>query len=179
MVFCMLERYDCIDWINWVNTEIPEKLPIYLAGVSMGAAGVLMTAGLEMPENVKGITADCGYTSAEAIWKRITSDFLHLSYSIRKFDIDRICRKKIHFAPGDCSTIDALRKSSVPVLFIHGTRDRFVPVEMTYQNYEACKSPKKLLIVPGAGHGMSYFMAQSEYEKTEREFWKECEQYIE
>ena len=52
--------------------------------------------------------------------------------------------------------MDALRKNKVPVLFIHGQDDSFVPVSMTKENYEACVAPKEILIVPGAIHGMSY-----------------------
>ena len=63
MTFGLLERYDCLDWINWVNTYTGQTLPVYLAGISMGATTVLMAAGLELPVNVRGIVADCGFTS--------------------------------------------------------------------------------------------------------------------
>ena len=175
MGFGMLERYDCLDWIHWINSEFTDQLPIYLAGVSMGASTVLMAAGLDLPDNVKGIAADCGYTSPQAIWKHITQDNLHLSYGLRRFDVNDLCRKKIQLGPSDCSTTEALRKTHLPVLLIHGTDDTFVPVEMTYENYKACGGPRKLLIVPGADHGMSYYVAKNEYEKTVREFWRECE----
>ena len=55
----------------------------------------------------------------------------------------------------------------------HGAADKFVPVEMTYENYEACASPKKLFIVPGADHAMSYLKDREGYEKTVKDFWKE------
>lgn len=175
MGFGMLERHDCVDWLDWLNTRFPEHLPIYLAGVSMGASTVLMAAGLDLPDNVKGIAADCGYTSPQEIWKHITTDNLHLSYGIRRFDIDDLCRKKIQLGPSDCSTTDALRKTSLPILLIHGTDDTFVPVEMSYENYKACSGLRKLLVVPGADHGMSYYAAKDEYEKAVKEFWQLCE----
>lgn len=175
MGFGMLERYDCLDWLNWINAEISSELPIYLAGVSMGATTVLMAANLDLPENVKGIAADCGFTSPQEIWKHITNDNLHLSYGIRRFDINDLCRRKIQLGPMECSTTEALKSSKIPVLLVHGTDDTFVPVEMTYENYKACAGPKKLLIVPGADHGMSYYVAKKEYEKTAKEFWQECE----
>ena len=59
------------------------------------------------------------------------------------------------------------------VLFIHGTDDRFVPIEMTYENYKACAAPKRLLVVPGAGHGMSYFLDKEGYEAAMQQFWRE------
>ena len=79
--------------------------------------------------------------------------------------------------PSEVSTEEALRKnSSIPVLFVHGTGDRFVPVEMTYANYQACAAPKELFIVPGAGHGMSYLADRAGYEEHLCRFWKQCEE---
>ena len=72
----------------------------------------------------------------------------------------------------DCSTVEALKNSKVPVLFAHGTNDHFVPVAMTYENYQACTAPKSLLIVPGADHGMSHYMEKDRYEQTMLDFWE-------
>ena len=175
MGFGMLERFDCADWAQWIHDQISDCLPIYLAGVSMGASTVLMASGLPLPDNVKGIAADCGYTSAMEIWKHITEENLHLSYGLHRFDIDELCRKKIQLGPSDCTTTEALKRNSRPVMLVHGTDDTFVPVEMTYANYKACQGKRKLLIVPGADHGMSYYVAKEEYEKMTLAFWKECE----
>ena len=71
------------------------------------------------------------------------------------------------------STLDAMRACTVPVLFVHGTEDKFVPIEMTYENYKACSAPKRLVVVPGAEHGMSYFTDPKRYESALREFWEE------
>ena len=67
--------------------------------------------------------------------------------------------------------MSALRKSRIPVLFVHGTEDTVVPVSMTYENYKACAAPKELLIVPGADHGMSYFLDKHRYEAALKAFW--------
>ena len=69
--------------------------------------------------------------------------------------------------------MEALRNSKIPVLLIHGTDDHFVPVEMTYRNYCACASPKRLLIVPGADHGMSYLVDSEGYQSIVKRFWQE------
>lgn len=71
------------------------------------------------------------------------------------------------------STLDAMRACTVPVLFVHGTEDKFVPIEMTYENYKACSAPKRLAVVPEAEHGMSYFTDPKRYESALREFWEE------
>ena len=173
MGFGLTERYDCLDWINWANSQGFEHLPIYLMGISMGATTVLMTSGFDLPRNVKGVIADCGFTSPYHIWKHVAKN-IHIQYTkIRDNIADSICKKKINYGTKDYSTIEALKTTKIPVLFIHGTDDNFVPVEMTYENYKVCNSPKRLLIVPGAEHGMSYVEAKELYEKEVKNFWND------
>lgn len=174
MGFGLIERYDCREWINWVNEQKGGDLPIYLYGISMGASTVLMTAGFQDLKNVHGMIADCGYTSPHEIWKHVADNNLHLHYNdwISKM-ADDICREKIQFGPRDYSCLIALESNKIPVLFIHGTDDDFVPIEMTYENYKACIAPKRLLVVPGAGHGMSYTTDQNGYETALQDFWSE------
>lgn len=173
MGFGLLERFDCLDWINWINDNQSNETPIYLFGLSMGAATVLMAAGADLPANVHGIIADCGFTSPHDIWQHVSEKNLHLSYSLYRSAANDICRRKLSINADDYSTIEAMKVCKVPVLFIHGTDDSFVPVEMTYENYKACAAPKYLLIVPGADHGMSYMTDRPAYEKTVLDFWKQ------
>lgn len=178
MGFGMIERYDCLDWINWANEQGEKKLPIYLAGVSMGASTVLMTSGFDLPKNVCGIMADCGFTSAKAIWKHVLETNMHLSYKMRSKMIEDLCKKKININSEDYTTVDALKKNKIPILFVHGTDDDFVPIEMTYENYKACAAPKKLLVVPGATHAMSYVADKTGYENAIKAFWKDCDKPV-
>lgn len=174
MGFGLTERFDCLDWISWLNERGYDTLPLYLCGVSMGAATVLMASGFNLPDNVHGIIADCGYTSPYAIWKHIAENNLHLRYDKWMRDtIDELCRERINFSSNDFSCTKALESCRVPVLFIHGTDDNFVPIEMTYENYKYCDSPKRLLVVPGAGHGMSYAVDKARYEQTVLQFWQD------
>lgn len=178
MGFGLTERYDCLAWINWVNEKGNRALPIYLCGVSMGASTVLMAAGLDLPENVHGIIADSGYTSPHDIWKYIMENNLRLPYnSFTSAIANDICKKKIQVTSKAYSCIDAMRQCSVPVLFVHGSDDHFVPVEMTYENYKSCSAPKRLLIVPGAEHCMSYMVDKNSYEETVKRFWNEFDGY--
>ncbi|MBQ7337619.1 MAG: alpha/beta hydrolase [Clostridia bacterium] len=174
MGFGLLERYDCLEWVKWVNETVnPERLPIYLCGISMGATSVLMASGLALPDNVHGVMADCGFTSPEAIWRQVVEKNFRLSYKVRAATAEKICRQKIHMGANDVSTIDVLREGHLPVLFVHGSDDHFVPVEMTFENYKACAAPKRLLIVPGAEHGLSYFIDKESYEAASTAFWKD------
>lgn len=165
-----LERMDCIDWVRWAERKAP-GLPIYLAGVSMGATTVLMAAGLGLPPSVHGILADCGFTSPHAIGKHILENNLHLSCDRRLKAADAMCRKRNRVGILTCSTVEAMGRNRVPVLFVHGERDTFVPVSMTYQNFEACAGPKELLIVPEADHGMSYYLDPERYQAALLRFW--------
>lgn len=172
--FGLVERFDCRDWIDWVNKSINENnLPIYLAGISMGATTVLMASSLELAPNVHGIMADCGFTSPHAIWKHVADNNLRISYSLVSAMANSMYKRKMDMDTDEYSTTEALAQTDIPVLLIHGSDDRFVPVEMTYENYKACRSPKKLLIVPGATHAMSYYINKTEYENAVKEFWRE------
>ncbi|MBE7027513.1 MAG: alpha/beta hydrolase [Ruminococcaceae bacterium] len=175
MGFGMVERHDCHDWVNWAISSMEEKLPIYLAGISMGATTVLMASGTAFPENVCGIMADCGFTSADDIWRHIAKNNLKISYGLMKRLAEGMCRKRINIGLREYSTICAMEKNTLPVLFIHGKTDKFVPVEMTYENYNACRAPKSLLIVDGAGHAMSYMTDKETYENKVLDFWKKIE----
>lgn len=171
--FGLLERYDCKAWTEWAHERYEGKLPVYLDGVSMGAATVLMASGLNLPESVKGIIADSGFTSPHAIWKHITENHMHLKYAPIKNMVDIICKRKINMGGEAYSTLEALKVNKTPVLFAHGTADPFVPVEMTYENYMACKAPKRLVIVPGAAHGMSFYVERERYAKELLAFWND------
>jgi len=179
----LMERYDCLDWIQWVEQQKlsrPDgtRLPLYLCGVSMGATSVLMAAGLNLPDSVHGVIADCGFTSPHDICKHITENNLHISYELCGEIADYYCKKKLNLGTKETSTIEAMERCTTPVLFIHGTEDKFVPIEMTYENYKACHSPKRLFVVPGAGHGMSYFTDQTGYEAAVKAFWQDFDHRV-
>lgn len=173
MGFGLLERYDCLEWIKWVNEQTGGQLPVYLCGVSMGATTVLMASGLDLPENVRGIVADSGFTSPHAIWKHVMNKNLHMTYGLHGAIANDMCKKRINMGTKEYSTLVAMEQCKVPVLFVHGTEDHFVPVEMTYENYKACAAPKRLLVVPGADHCMNYYMNKEAYEKAIKDFWQE------
>lgn len=166
----VLERLDCVDWARWAEKQA-KGLPVYLSGVSMGATTVLMAAGLGLPKAVRGIVADCGFTSPQDIGRHILKNNLHLSCDRRIPAADSLCRRKNRVGICGCSAVEAMRKNKLPVLFIHGAKDSFVPVSMTYENYQACAGPKELLIVPEADHGMSYYLEPQRYQAAVLGFW--------
>ncbi len=168
--FGIMERRDLIDWVNYVKERFGADTNIILTGMSMGAATVLMSTDLPLPENVVGIIADCGYSSPREIIRKVLRDEMHLpvgpSYALVKIG----ARIYGGFDLEETSAPLSLSKAKVPVLFIHGEDDRFVPCDMTRENYAACASEKTLLTVPGAGHGISYLTDYDAYSQAVHEF---------
>lgn len=173
MGFGVLEQFDCLKWIEYMDERLGGSLPIYLGGVSMGASTVLFASGNDLPKSVKGIVADCGFNSPHGIWKYVTENNLKLPYVLYKALANNIYLSKTQVDIKTVCCADALKNCKVPVLFIHGTDDKFVPVTMTYENYKACASKKKLFVVPGADHGMSYLVDREGYEAEVKAFWAE------
>ncbi len=171
IAFGIKERYDCLDWINYVINRFGKDVKIILAGISMGAATVLMASELPLPENVKGIIADCPYSSPADIIKqecakmklppKLAYPFVRLGAMIFG-----------HFDPSSATAKDAVSKSKTPILLIHGEADDFVPCQMSREIYDACASDKTLITVPKATHGISYIVDRPLYEKTVGEFFE-------
>lgn len=163
--FGVLERYDIQSWVNYLTGHNSSRLPIYLCGISMGATTVLLSTELPLKNHINGVIADCGFSSGEAILKDVISKNLRHIPAGPVFKItDRICKLHTGISYTDCSTIQAMKKCTVPVLFIHGEADNFVPASMTVENYNACAAPKELFTVPNAAHGTSYCFDTKGYE---------------
>ena len=164
--FGVLDRYDVVKWIEYAIKLFGDDVNIMLHGDSMGATTVLLASGLNLPKNVKAIVADCGFTSAYDVFSHI----LKRDYHIPKFPIMNVTevmtRKKAGYGYNDASTLDAVASTDIPILFVHGDKDDFVPTWMSRKNYEACKSEKELLIVKGADHAESYYTDTPAFENA-------------
>jgi fermentation-respiration switch protein FrsA (DUF1100 family) len=168
--FGALERYDVQRWLQYLYGRFPEA-SLYLDGVSMGSTAVMLSLGLNLPPTVRGAIADCGFTSPLAIMRHVQKTAFPYSGRWVLIGVRLLCQVFAHYDPAGCSTVDALRSAKIPVLFLHGDADKFVPVSMTLANYEACASEKLLRIVPGAGHGESYVRDRSGCEQAILEFF--------
>ncbi len=157
IAYGVLERYDALYWVNKVISELGEAETIYLSGVSMGASTVLMASGLSLPKNVKGIIADCGFTSPEEIIKKVMREDMHMP-TFPLYHTTRFLARLFAHYDFKYSTIDALKDCKVPVLFIHGRADDFVPFYMSEQSFDACPTKKRAVWVDGAGHGTSFLV---------------------
>lgn len=162
ITFGIREHRDCLGWIDFAVERFGPDARLILTGISMGAATVLMAAGRPLPENVVGVLADCGYTSPRQIIQKcarqmglpvwLVYPFVRLGAAVfGGFDLEA------------WSPLEAMAACRVPVIFFHGDADDFVPCEMSRENYEACTGPKKLVITPGAGHGLCYLTDPDTY----------------
>lgn len=172
--FGVLERYDCLRWIRYMDAKTAD-LPMYLYGVSMGAATVLMASGAaRIPDRVKGIIADCGYTSAYKMAEIFAEKFMKLpkeEVQDTVDDVNALCRKKAKYDFREYTTLDAMPKCKIPVFFVHGTADGFVPYEMGQENFKACSAKKTFLSVEGAEHAQSYITDPEKYMTALEEFF--------
>ncbi|MCM3173509.1 alpha/beta hydrolase [Paenibacillus sp. MER 99-2] len=161
--FGWLDRLDYIQWIDWVITKIGSEAEIILHGISMGGATVLMTGGEKLPAQVKSIVSDCAYTSVQ---EELTFQLKQL-YKLPPFPFipvtSLISKWKAGYSFSEASALKQLAQVKVPVLFIHGEADRFVPTEMVYRLHDACPTEKQLLTIQGAGHGTAFQVDRSSY----------------
>ncbi len=167
--FGVNEHKDCLAWVAFMTRTFPDR-PLILTGISMGATTVLLAAGQELPENVVGVLADCGFNSAKEIIQvvirkmklppKLSYPFVWLGARVfGRFDLSA------SNAPA------ALKNCKLPVIFFHGEGDDFVPCYMSKVNFDACPSHKKLVTIPGAGHGLCYLVDPEGYLQAMREFF--------
>lgn len=162
--FGCLDRYDALRWIHLVTDRLGKEQEILLHGISMGGATVLMTSGLNLPDHVKGIISDCGFTSAWDVFTSVLNNMYHMpAFPIMQIS-DRLCRKRAGYGLAECNSAEEVKKARVPILLIHGDADTFVPYRMCYEIYENCGSRKQLLIVKGASHAEAYHKDTESYE---------------
>lgn len=162
ITFGINESRDCHAWVQHIIKTFGPDIKIILAGISMGAATVLIAAGSELPKNVVGVLADCGFTSAKDIIKKTIRE-MHLPATLLYPFVKLSAKIFGNFDLEQTSPVHAMKSCKVPIIFIHGESDDFVPCYMSKINFEACQAPKKLLTVAQAGHGLSYLLNKEEY----------------
>ena len=164
------ESRDCLKWVDFMVRHFGPDVKIILTGISMGAATVMMAADQNLPANVIGILADCGYNSPKEIICTIIRQMKippALGYPFVKLG----ARIFGHFDLEETSPEESLKNAKVPVIFFHGEEDDFVPWEMSRKCYDACTSRKQLVTIPRAGHGLSFPVAPEHYIACAREFF--------
>jgi uncharacterized protein len=165
------DRKDYVQWSRYLVEEMGEE-NIFLHGFSMGAATVLMASSEKLPDQVKGIIADSGYTT---VLEELTHQLKYL-YQLPAFPVMQVTSAITSIRAGytfsEASAIDSVMKTKLPLFIIHGDQDKLVPTEMGRRIFDIAKSDKELWIVPGAGHTEAYTIAEKEYQERLKAFWK-------
>ncbi|MBQ8043994.1 MAG: alpha/beta hydrolase [Clostridia bacterium] len=168
--FGCLDRNDALGWIKWTIDKYGDDVEIILHGISMGGATVLLTSGLELPSQVKGLISDCAFTSPKEVFTHVLKTMYHMPAFPLIQGADLINKTFAGYGTDECNAKREIKKTNIPILFIHGTADTFVPVKMCHVLYDACVSPKKKLIIKGATHAECYFKDMTAYENALDEF---------
>ena len=156
------ERRDVLSWVEWANDRFGSDRPIYLFGISMGAATVLMASGLELPDNVRAISADCPYNVPKDIICHVSKKVgFHPSWAWPLIRLSALIYGRLNIS--EVSAAEAVKRTKAPILIIHGEEDDFVPPYMSEQVKEANPSMVERHTFPEANHGTSYFADRERY----------------
>lgn len=172
--FGWLDRIDIINWIYYIKDYYSKPLQIALHGISMGGATVMCVSGEQLPKDVKCIIEDCGYTT---LYKQLKHVSKYHNKRFRPFLFSSALMSKLitGFSFFKVKPIKQVKKAYLPIMFIHGEKDDYVPSSMAYQLFKACPSKKELLIIKNATHATSYRTNTKLYETRVKHF---LSQYI-
>jgi len=170
ITFGINERKDCLTWVDFMIRKFGPDVKIILTGISMGAATVMMAAGEDLPDNVIGILADCGYSSPKEIICKVIRQMKLPARPL--IPVVKLGAKLFgRFDLEETTPLEAMARCKKPVIFFHGEKDDFVPCEMSKACFQACASRKMLVTIPDAGHGLAYPVAPERYVQALRDFF--------
>lgn len=171
----VLEKYDCLDWVEWAQNRFGDKNPIFLMGVSTGASIAMMSSNLGLPKSVRGIIDDCGFTSTMEMIDVNCKSHLPDYIPTRMFDFFVEMGTSVwgHFCISKADACKAVSQTDIPILIIHGDRDTQAPLSMAYRLYDSCSSEKQLYVVHGANHAENYRKDPEGYENVIAQFVEE------
>lgn len=164
------DRLDILKWIDVSKGIYGDTTNMVIHGISMGAATTMMTSGEDLPENIKCFVEDCGYTSVWDEFKHKLKD----EYGLPAFPILPVTslytQMKVDWNFKEASSLEQIKKSKLPMFFIHGDKDTYVPTWMVNKLYEAKPGEKELWIVPGVEHANAYWDYTDEYVAKTNQF---------
>lgn len=160
------DRIDVLKWIEMAPKTFgisADSMRLVVHGISMGAATTMCVSGEDTPQYVRCFVEDCGYTSA---WDEFEHE-LRGRYSLPAFPLlytaSWLTKIKYGWSFKEASPLKQVAKCKKPMLFIHGSKDTFVPTSMVYPLYDAKPQPKELWIAPGSDHAFAYRDHRKEY----------------
>lgn len=171
ITFGVRERRDVLSWVEFHN-QTHGVDNVFLGGMSMGASTILFAAGENLPPNVRGISADCGFSSPAEIMGHVIRKDFHLPPKLMLPLVGFWSKILGGFSLWECDSRKTTARSKTPILFIHGKADSFVPCHMSQAGYDACGCEKQLILVEGAGHGRSYLLEPELLSRTLVDFFE-------
>lgn len=161
ITFGVKESRDVLSWIELLLLRYGKK-QLFLDGLSMGATTVLLSTRFNLPPNVKGIIADCGFTSPAEIIGIVSSKNFHISGKLSIPVMNLLCKIFAGFSLTEFSTEKVLKNCKIPLFIIHGKADGFVPCEMSVRAFQSANCEKEIYLIDEADHGMS-FLKDTQY----------------
>lgn len=170
------DRLDIIEWLNLLIEKEGKDVEIVLHGLSMGASALLMASGEELPEQVKFIVADSPYTSVYDMFAYQMKRMYNLPAKPILPTLSLVTKLRADYSLTEASTIKQVKKDTLPILYIHGVEDTFVPTHMALKLSDQTASDYEVLTIEGAGHGESYILEKKAYQNKLNQY---IERYIE
>lgn len=163
------EKYDVNMWIEYLKSRFGNDIILGLHGESMGAGTVMET--IPINNSIKFVIEDCGYSNfheligfqiTHAYKNKLVRKILRPSLIFANF----FMKTKAKFSMKKIVPIDIVSSTSLPMMFIHGKEDYFVPWYMSVDLYKAkTKGYKELYLVEGAKHAEALEVNKILYEK--------------
>lgn len=172
ITFGIKESLDAVSWVEYICQRFGKKTPVFLSGLSMGATTVMMAPERGLPPNVRGIIADCGFTSPAEIISLVARKNFHVNSVLLMRILDLMCRLIGKFSIYEMSTEQTLKKSDIPIMFIHGIDDSFVPCEMSVRSHASAKAEKEIYLIEKATHGCSFLVEPQKISDALKEFFE-------
>jgi len=149
------EHLDILKWVDEIVEEYSDS-KIVLFGISMGATAVMLASGTPLPSNVVCSIEDCGYNNLKDMIKYIIKLNTKLPGSLFVCGVNTLVKTRLHYDVNEVDCNRSLANSYIPMMFIHGENDEFVPFDDVFENYYSCDSEKELFTVEDADHALSY-----------------------
>ena len=159
------DRLDLIDWTKLLGEKLGPNTEVVYHGLSMGAATVLMASGEKLPDQVKAIIADSPYQSVYQLFAYQLNRMFHLPAFPLLDNMSLLTNVRAGYSLKEADALSAVERATVPILYIHGNADTFVPTEMTKELYEKTKSNAELFLVDDANHGEAFVMDEVAYKR--------------
>ena len=161
------ESKDLLAVIDWVHERYGENIILGLHGESMGSAS--QTLALREKPRVDFVVNDCGFAELTEVLRGQLSKRFHLpAFLVSTASIlNKISYK---YSYQEVRPVDALKENQVPICFMHGREDTFIPYQHSELMAETTKGYQEVHLYEDADHALSFEKHPKEYEENLKAF---------